>query len=146
MTTCVCIMFLVPCLKDKNSHEDKVWNIIERKASVLSTSSIDSGISVQRDNDEKDNKRDTWSISSSSSSSSSTSIRINDSSPLSDYETDEENSGIQDVVFRKDDIESVFNEKALLTQESVHLICSRSQFCLSFANGQSSSASRETAV
>ena len=137
-------MFLVPCLKENNLHENKLWEVVERKISVLSSSSIDSGISVQRE-DKKD-KLDAYSIRSFSSSSS-VSIDVNESPALSDYESDEDNSQNISQDFLKDDMNDIFNENQTdFSAKDLQLILHGSKFEFHFSKDEFLLANRETAV
>lgn len=127
--------------------KQKTFKIIERKLSVRSTSSIDSGISVQRDIE----KDDTWSVSSASSSSSSstsTSIQITENPGLSDYETEEESSEIIDINYNKDDTASIFseNKSKIFSVKDLHMFGYGSQLDFRLSSEQFSSLDRETAV
>ena len=138
-------MFLVPCLKEMYSPANKLLGVIERKISVLSTSSVDSGISVRAD-DNRD-RIGSWNRSSVSTLPSVVIAVDNDNSDLSDYETDEENCVNQSIGFEQKRIMDNFNDsRASIIGKDIQPICFGSQFELYFTREDLLSAERETAV
>lgn len=146
MTCCVCIMFLVPCLKEKHSLPNKLLEVIGRKESVLSSSSIDSGISVQRENSKE--RKDSWSLHTSSSSTPlSVIVQVDENSSLSDYESDEESCENHVTECEKDDMRNSLCENKLgFRRIDLQSICYGSQFEFHLIREDFLSADRETVV
>ena len=134
-------MFLVPWFKEMYSPPNKLLGVIERKISVLSTSSVDSGISVRADNNRE--RIASWNSSSVSTLPSIVIAIDSDNSDLSDYETDEENCVNQSTGFGQN---RIVNSKFSIIGKDIQPICFGSQFELHCTREDLLSAERETAV
>ena len=142
-------MFLVPCLKEKHSLPDALIAVIERKISVVSSSSIDSGISVQRDTGKEQQREELWSLRSSSSSlPPSIMNEVDENSTLSDYETDDENCENHANDCEKSDTRTILEENKLgcIGMVDLQSICYGSQFAFHIKRDDFLSAERETVV